>query len=274
MSPILLIGDFLPVDAAGYLINPCRYELIVPPWSDVVAAIKAAYIEHLAEKVHSLYLRGSVAKGTAMAEVSDIDTFAVIFGERHEIDRSWIAAFRQRMAIQYPFQTGIEIGFVPYRAVCDADGAGGSRFMIKTQSICLWGEDLAPFISQYKPGRALVGHAFGLKEDIRQVIERLPSMEDGATVKGWCQWIMKRLVRTGFELIMEQERAYTRDLYPCYVAFSRHFPAQEHQMKHALEQAIKPSDNKEELARFLDVFGAWIITAVIETFPPAQPGLE
>jgi hypothetical protein len=45
MSPILPIGDFLPVDAEGYLINPCRYERIVPPWSDVVAAIKAAYLQ-------------------------------------------------------------------------------------------------------------------------------------------------------------------------------------------------------------------------------------
>jgi hypothetical protein len=95
-------------------------------------------------------------------------------------------------------------------------------------------------------------------------------MEDAATVKAWCQWIMKRLVRTGFELLMEQEQTYTRDLYPCYVAFSRHFPAQERQMQHVLARAIEPSDNKEELAEFLDVFGAWIITVVTETFPAAQ----
>jgi hypothetical protein len=274
MSPILPIGDFLPVDAEGYLINPCRYERIVPPWSDVVAAIKAAYLHHLREKMHSLYLRGSVAKGMAIAGVSDIDTFAVIFGEREAIDRSWIAAFQQRMAVQYPFQTGIEIGFVPFRAVCDAYGARGSRLLIKTQCVCLWGEDLAPFLPRYKPGRALVGHALEITEDIRQVRERLPSMEDAATVKAWCQWIMKRLVRTGFELIMEQEQTYTRDLYPCYVAFSRHFPAQERQMQHALARAIEPSDTKEELAEFLDGFGAWIITAVTETFPAAQTGSE
>jgi hypothetical protein len=51
MRPILPIGDFLPVDAEGYLLNPCRYERIVPPWSDAVAAIKAAYLHHLGEKV-------------------------------------------------------------------------------------------------------------------------------------------------------------------------------------------------------------------------------
>jgi hypothetical protein len=272
VSPILPIGDVLPLDAEGYLVNPCRSELIVPPWSDAVAAIKAAYLQHLAEKMHSLYLRGSVAKGRAIAEVSDIDTFAVIFGERDQIDRSWVRAFQQYMAVQFPFQTGIEIGFVPYRAVCDAYGARGSRRMIKTQCICLWGEDLAPLIPPYKPGRALVGHAFGIKADIQLVVEQLPAIEDIPTICRRCQWIMKRLLRTGFELVMEREQTYTRDLYPCYVAFSRHFPAQEQQMKHALEQAIVPSDTKEELVQFLHVFGSWMIAAVTEAFPPAQPG--
>jgi hypothetical protein len=59
---------------------------------------------HLGEKVYSLYRRGSVAKGTAIAGVSDIDTFAVVFGEGRVVDRSWSAAFQQRMAVQYPFQ--------------------------------------------------------------------------------------------------------------------------------------------------------------------------
>lgn len=267
LSSILPVGDVLPVDAEGYLVNPCRSDLIVPPWSDVVAAVRAAYLQHLAEKVHSLYLRGSVAKGTAIPGVSDVDTFAVILGEREAIDPTWIGAFRHRMANQFPFHTGIELEFVSHQAVCDAKAARGSRFLIKTQCVCLWGEDLAPSIPPYRPGRDLAEHAFEIKQDKRQVMERLPALEGDPTVRGWCQWIMKRLVRTGFELVMEQEQAYTRDLYPCYVAFCRHFPAQEQQMKQALEWAIAPSDDKEAIAQFLDDFGAWIVKAVAEEFP-------
>ena len=103
---------------------------------------------------------------------------------------------------------------------------------------------------------------------------RLPVMEGTETVEAWRHWIMKRLVWTGFELIMEQERAYTCDLYPCYLAFARYFPAQAQQMHHALARAIEPSDNEEELAQFLDGFGAWIVTAVTEIFPAAQTGSE
>jgi hypothetical protein len=116
------------------------------------------------------------------------------------------------------------------------------------------------------PGRGL--------EDIQHGMERLPVTEGIETVKAWCQWIMKGLVRSGFELIMEQERVSTRDLYPCYVAFTRYFPAQSQQMHHALARAIEPSDNKEELAQLLYGFGVWIVTAVTEIFPAAQTGSE
>ena len=266
MSAILPIGDVLPVDAEGYLVNPSRYELIVPPWSDVVATVKAAYLQHVGAKMHSLYIRGSVAKGTAISGVSDIDTFAVVRGDAQAIDRSWIAVFQQRMAVQYPFQTGIETGFVSHHSICDPNGTRGGRFTIKSQSVCIWGEDLAPLIPRFKPGRDLASHAPGIHEDLREVMELLPAMRDEQIVGAWCQWTMKRLVRTGFELVMEEERTYTRDLYPCYRAFSRHFPDQEPQMKQALEWAIEPSGNKEDVARFLNAFGVWIVNAVTEAF--------
>jgi hypothetical protein len=42
-------------------------------------------------------------------------------------------------------------------------------------------------------------------------------------------------------------------------------------MRYALERAIEPSDDKEEISRFLDAFAPWVVTAVDEAFP-APPG--
>lgn len=178
------------------------------------------------------------------------------------------------MAIQYPFHTGIEMVFVPHSKVCDEHDAPLIRFLIKTQCLCIWGGDLALHLPRYRPGRAHAVHVFELKENVQKVINQLPNIENAETVKERCQWIMKRLVRTGFELIMEQERSYTRDLYPCYIAFSRYFPNQAQQMRHALEWAVNPTENKMELIQFLDDFGAWLVTIVTETFPAPQKGAE
>lgn len=92
-SVIKPIGDFLIVDGEGYLINPCRSELIVSPWAEVVEDVKKAYLHYLPEKIHSLYVRGSVAKGKAIEEVSDIDMIVVVRGDCEEVDQAWIPNF-------------------------------------------------------------------------------------------------------------------------------------------------------------------------------------
>jgi hypothetical protein len=56
--------------------------------------------------------------------------------------------------------------------------------------------------------------------------------------------MMKQIVRTGFEIVMLQEKKYTRDLYLCYFIFSKYFPDYEITMKSALSLAIQPSCDK------------------------------
>lgn len=174
------------------------------------------------------------------------------------------------MGGKYPFLQGIELRwFLSYDAVVNEGNERLGRFFIKTQSVCVWGDDLSHQIPQYKPGGHLICEALYIKQSIQKLLSELPAMEDEETIKGKCQWIMKGILRTGFELVMEQEQAYTRDIYPCFVAFIRHFPDQSLPMKYALECAIEPSGKKEELIQFLETFGGWLITTIENHFPEA-----
>ncbi|MFD2452951.1 hypothetical protein [Ideonella paludis] len=131
--------------------------------------------------------------------------------------------------------------------------------MIKTQSLCLWGEDLAPSLPGYRPGPALAAHAHQLQADLQAFQAECPegdTAEMAQDIREWCQWIMKRVVRSGFELTMARERTYTRDLYPCYTAFACHYPERAPQMRQALQWAIAPADTKQPLEQFLEDFGA------------------
>jgi len=85
-------------------------------------------------------------------------------------------------------------------------------------------------------------------------------------VKNRCAWISRRLVRVGFELVMIQEQAYTRDLYPCYQRFATHFPALALQMYKALTLAIAPPDDWTGLLLFLDHLGMPLVELAQQTF--------
>lgn len=269
MTHILPLGDVLAVDAEGYLINPCRHNLIAPPWSAAVEALVAAYLHHLGARLHSVYLRGSVAKGGAIESVADIDSFAVLHSEPEDTDAAWIAPLQARMAAEFPFHTGLEVTLVSCRTVCEDPKAKVWPFLIKTQSLCLWGEDLAPSLPRYRPGPALAAHAHQLGADLQEFRAKCPegdTAEIAQDIRDWCQWIMKRVVR------MAREPSYTRDLYPCYATFARHYPQQAPQMRQALEWAIEPTDKKQPLQQFLDEFEVWLLGEVAEVFsrPPGQ----
>ena len=269
MTHILPLGDVLAVDADGHLINPCRHNLIAPPWSAAVEALVAAYRHHLGARLHSVYLRGSVPKGGAIEGVADIDSFAVLLSEPEDTDAAWIAPLQARMAEEFPFHTGVEVNLVSRRTVCEDPKAWVWPFLIKTQSLCLWGDDLAPSLPGYRPGLSLAGHAPRLAADLEEFRAQCPEgaeAELAQDIREWCQWIMKRVVRSGFELTMARERTYTRDLYPCYTAFARHYPERAPQMRQALQWAIVPADTKLPLQQFLEEFGGWLVGEVAAVF--------
>jgi hypothetical protein len=52
-----------------------------------------------------------------------------------------------------------------------------------------------------------------------------------------------------------QNRSYTRDLYPCYRAFARQYSKEEREMRRAVEYALDPSPDPEEVRTFLSDLG-------------------
>jgi predicted nucleotidyltransferase len=294
MNEILEIGQIFKTNDAGFIVNHSRVEKIVAPWNQVVEAVSDGYRKHLGENVHSIYIRGSVARGLAREHVSDVDSFAVVKAEVTNLD--WTANLAREVAGRFSFCTGVELICLTYEDLLHGDDEYNAswRMMLKTQCACIYGEDLAGRLPDYKPGAETVVHATDLRrhverltDDLRalRLICRLPFAERlfkssdggyGPLVSLGCAELMKRILRTGFEIVMEQEGVYTRDLYPCYRIFSKHFPAQERNMRRALELAVNPTSDPKELLAFLEDFGRWMIRAAEERFPPtyARAGLR
>lgn len=57
------VGSFLEIDTNGYIINPASFEKIQEKWQKPLDEVKSEYLTRFGTTLHSLYLRGSVAKG-------------------------------------------------------------------------------------------------------------------------------------------------------------------------------------------------------------------
>ncbi len=259
-NSIQKIGRLLSIDQEGYVVNECSWEVIQSPWRDLVMAIANLCQQHLGDRLHSLYLRGSVPRGQAIAKVSDIDAIAIIDGDITADLVDLTTSLESQLEKQYLFCSKVELDPVSLAKV-QADVHW--QMLLQTQGLCIYGEDLRSQFPKFKPDQTMISHAPQLKEDLAEVQQLLRSLVPTqsnyeAIVRQNCSWICKRIVRSGFELIMPTDHSFTRDLYPCYERFSHYFPAQSHLMYKALELAIHPSSNRNGLLMFLSHFGTWL----------------
>lgn len=258
-------GSFFEISEDGYICNMGHPDRISQPWKELVETIKQIYVENCADQLHSIYVRGSVARGLAIPNISDVDSFAVTKPGLTIKNIPWVESVSNKLLNDYPFTTGIEFGVVSYEETL-ARGSPTS-IVLKTQSVCLYGDDLQYQIQPYKPNREVIDQAFFLAQKIERYEQETALEKESTNLKAWCTWTMKGIVRSGFELVIEEEQTYTRDLYLCYTTFISHYPDKKEQMYQALKWAINPISDYRKILSFLQEFGRWLCQQIEIRYP-------
>lgn len=253
------LGSYFKLDEEGYLINPASLEKIQNKWKPLVKDIVDIYREKYEENLKQVYVRGSVAKGEAVEGVSDIDTFAYVdfpleYLNENKIDQEMIKALEKK----YNFVEDVEIQVYPLSNI-------PNNHIILNQSVCVYGDSIK--IPKQKPGKEMSIHASGFHNRFvwfdKFLLEKDEADEE---IKKDCVWLMKGLLRTGFEITMEREKKYTRDLYLCYETFSKYYPEKEPEMKEVLKLALNPTADKLKIKKVMDNLGQWLLSEIPKYF--------
>ncbi len=253
-------GVFLETDADGYLIPDTSAGKIVSPWREAVDYSREVEIRRLGARLHSLYLRGSVPRGTALAERSDLDLFAVLFDDGRGGSNPpavWSQDELDVFHLRFPFVTSVESSQI---TLADVHGPFHYyRFVMKVSAVCIHGEDLLPQIPRYRPDAPIAEEWFRIFPHlVDQFLKDLRESTEEERSKRLCHDMMKAFLRAGMLLAMRRELRYTRDLYPSYVCFSKHHPEQEPAMKQCLELAVNPIADPAVLLPLVTDLAGWM----------------
>ncbi|MFG6117620.1 nucleotidyltransferase domain-containing protein [Thalassobacillus devorans] len=259
MTEIKEIGSLCSLDDKGYIINQSDNKNINKKFREVIQLIKESCLYALPKEIHSIYIRGSVPRGLDIEGVSDVDVIIVTYSNPQELDLNWVEETEQFIDQKFSFINGIELGFSPLSEVEESKYCSMIPFILKTYGICVYGENLISKLPDYKPDSSLANeHLIHLTSLISKAKHDLTGNEDIEDIKDCCSWIMRIIVRAGCALVIVQEESYTRDLFPAYELFSKHYPEKEQEMRTALWYAINPLSSSEEILKFLGHFGNWI----------------
>jgi hypothetical protein len=256
--PIQPVGGFHPMDAEGRLLNDAGANRIAYPWRHVVDASIEALRDFEGENLLSVFVRGSVAQGTARFGVSDVDMVGVTRAAPARVD---VGARELLLEARFPFCTGVELVRTTKDDLLSSPETPGLRFALAVLGACVHGENMLPLLPRYTPG---VGTAFYASTIGRRLDHFRQSMRDD----GLTRWMGKSLVRGGFDLVMARERKYTSHVLLCWERFSAHYPAWRDRMRVAVEATINPPAEflgpAEDLTEF--VRSEW------EATPPCDDG--
>ena len=275
-------GRFWQLDAQGYIQNDADRRYIKPPYTAVIRDAVKAYTDHIAGDIYSIYVTGSVARGLAVAGKSDVNMFAVLTNtiDPDLVMQDWLPDAEEALIAEHLCIADAQLELWPHNHVfADPDRFSIGAFIIKTHSICVWGNDLAAEIPPYRVSAGIANDDIvQIQEDIEEAIEAINDEDSPANVRYWCRGVMKHILRTGFSLVMLQAGRHTRDLDVCAAAFSQYHPAHAPTMQQALAYAYQPSGKAAEVLRFLDATNDWLLPLVhdwLETHnPDRDPALR
>ncbi len=257
MSSIQNLGSILQTDNQGYIVSQSSSDKIQPKWRKPVDEAISKLVTLEGENIVSVYVRGSVARGQAIDQISDIDLL-IVTDSRHNISPDDLNKMEKEVIDKFKFIQGVEFSFSGLKGILGADPKlNWRRSIIKTQTAHVYGRDSTDQLPPVKPGPIIFGHIFNLDKDIATFLNNLDTWPN-KTIAARCTWIMKRILRSGYEIVMEREQAYTRDLYPCYAGFSKYYPGKQSTMWATLNLAINPITDKQALRLHLNDFGYWL----------------
>lgn len=260
MVEIKNIGRYCPTNNNGYIINDTNMNKVQSQYHEIIDKVIKKYQTNLGNDIHSIYIRGSVPRGLGIDGISDLDTICVTNKYPNELDLQWVDSAEHEINSTYSCINGVEFSFYHKKDILETSTFSIIPFMMKTHSVCLFGKDLKVNLPDYKADKTLGNeHLIKLKNQIEQAKEELADNEDTEDILDCCSWVMKLMVRAGIALVIVEEHLYTRDLYPAYKLFAKHFPEREPEMREALLYAIEPSKNSNVILSILNELGSWMI---------------
>jgi uncharacterized protein len=259
MIELRRVGRFFPLSPEGYIVNDCDLSHIDPALG---AKVCEFYRKQFGDKLHSVYVRGSVARGNFVPDISDLDTFAVVDDDVPKAIAGAEVAAKQ-LREEFPAYIDIVLVAVSLSTIL-SDRRNPFTFLLQTQSVCIFGPSLQDKLPPYRPNIEIIGEALYLKDRFTLYRKEIAEINDADAAKFQCSVLMKGVVRSCYDLVLPREGRYTRDLYLCYETFSRAYPDRELGIRQAVQWALEPTADKRAVAAFLDDFGVWLCDAIDE----------
>ncbi|WP_212998732.1 nucleotidyltransferase domain-containing protein [Winogradskya consettensis] len=206
------------------------------------------------ERLHSAYIYGSIPRGTATPGVSDLDLMLALREEPGEKERADARTLEIDLDRYFPQIDGAGILLFSTRTLLSDLERHDLGFFTACLCTPLVGDDLAEQLPAYFPTSLLARETNGDLGLVLPEWRRRLAVNDPALSRV----LARRLIRTGFTLVMPRWGSWTSDLERSTDIFAGYYPDHAGQMRDALRVARNPAGDHTTLLTLIDELGEWL----------------
>lgn len=202
--------------------------------------------ETIGPDLHSIYLCGSIPKGTAKKNFSDAD-FTMVLNEEPDNIEEKVSGIKSSLLNRFNFIPKIDLLYVTVDKVLTNPYEWG--FWITIISRCIYGDDLKCRLPEINPNRDLV---LALNEDTSETFVNLTEkfIESGYKDLRLKKKLSRRVLIALYTFIYPYERVWIDDIYHIYKKVLLHYPQYDNLVTYFFNTYKDPSiDQKEFLKR-------------------------
>ncbi|MFH9352591.1 nucleotidyltransferase [Kitasatospora sp. NPDC017646] len=258
-----VIGNGLDED--GYIAREGSLGRVAAEFAPVVDAARERIAAAFGPaRLHGGYLYGSIPRGTAVPGVSDLDLLLALHREPTADDRAEADALEAALDSAFPQVNGVGVLLFDTGTLLSELERHDLGWFVACLCTPLLGEDLAEHLPRYRPTSLLARETNGdLALALPRWRERLaaatPEATDSAAdLTALSRAVSRRLVRTGFTLVMPRWNGWTSDLTASAEAFAVRYPDRAEQMRLAATVARTPTTDRAVLAALIDDLAPWL----------------
>jgi len=261
------------LDQDGFIEREGDLARIPAAFAPVVDAAKAAIVDTFSpDRLHGGYLYGSVPRGTAVPGVSDLDVMLALHDEPTGADRAAASDVESTLDARFPQINGAGIGIASVATLLSDIERHDLGWFVACLCTPFIGEDLAAQLPRYRPTSLLARETNG---DLCDLLPRWRhQLGEAGTVAGrhaLCRRVARRLVRTGFTLVMPRWGGWTSDLRESAAVFGRYYPDRRDQMQVAATVARTTTAERSVLSMLVNDLGVWLAAEYLEVHGRKTP---
>ncbi|MET9887884.1 nucleotidyltransferase [Streptomyces sp. NPDC006430] len=247
------------LDAYGYFEREGSLGRVQDAFAPVVAAARERIGEAYGQRLHSGYLYGSVPRGTARPGLSDLDLLLALQHEPSHEDRDTAEVLARGLDQDFDEIDGVGILLHGKDTLLSEQERYDLGWFLACLCTPLLGADLAEHLPRYRPDSLLAretnGDLAAVLPDWRAGVWAASNTSEYRTLS---RRISRRLVRSGFTLVMPWWGGWTSDLTESAEVFGRYYPERAAQMRAAAAEALDPTGDPAVLRTWVEDLGPWL----------------